>query len=1017
MSSLTKLGLEKGRVTILVMMIAIIAGFLAYMGFSKREDPSITIRTAIIAAQNSGLTLRQLEELVARPIEETARSIPGVSEIRTQLVDGTAILQVDIDDAVSEEDLKRVFDEIRDDVSETQRQMPEGTLGPIVSTDFGDVAIATIAITGSGFSYREIEDAAKALRNRLYALDEITSVAFHGVRSEVITLEIERERLAVVGKMLSRLGSTLQGQNVRLPAGTIVSADMRVPLRVSGDVKSVDDIKSLLVELPSKGLIRLGDLVKVKEEYQDPPSSMVFQNGQPAILIGVEMAKGVDVTKLGPELEKIVEEFRLTQPIGIEATFSTFQPEIVSASVNGALINMGQTFVVVLITMLFFIGWREALVIASIVPFAVSFAFTLMGPFGVELQQVSIAAIIISLGLLVDNGLVIIEDMERRISAGEKRKEAALAAGGQFTIPLLIASTTTVAAFMPLFLLDGTEGEYGYSLGAVVMLMLTGSFLSALYILPNIAVWALPKPSLGHDKVTFFDRIVRVYGQVIGLCLKAPFVVILIGICFVVLGASQMGKVRNQMFPASERPQFLVYMDMPRGTEIMTTRDIALRFSKWLQSHEKVKGVTSFIGTGGPRFVLSLDPADSNSGSAFMVVQTTSVEATGSIMKEARAKVLSDFPEADFRIKQVAMGGREPGIDVEISGPDADKLLHAAKKVQEAFAEAPGIIQNRNDWGNKIFEGHIEVAQDRLRQYGLTTRDFSNTLNGFFDGAQISVFRKGDDLVPIILRGADDDRTSYEAVSNAIVEAGDQPLSIDQLASLRPSLEFSSIRRVNQRRTIKVTTISDTVTSLALYEHIKPMLKELKRDLGSGYEIAIGGEIENSGEVRQKLGSGFPAAVTVMLIALMIQFNSFRRVAITLLSVPLVITGVPFALLGFDQPLSFFGTLGLIALSGIIINNAIVLIDQIDIERRNLPLDDAIQVASQKRFRPILLTSLTTVIGLVPMAANGGALWEPMATLMIGGLGFASLMTLFWVPALYRLFFRGNTEYASIEPA
>ncbi len=1005
MTSLTELGLSRSRVTILVMMLTVAIGLVSYLNFPKREDPAITVRTAIVLAANPGLEQEQLEELVALPLEEVARAIPGVDEVRTQLTNGAAILQVDIADAVPEEDLKRIFDELRDDVAGIASALPEGTQGPVVNSDFGDVAIATIAITGIGFSLPEIEEVAEDLRDRLYAMDGIAAATLFGTQDEVIELRLDRARLASINGTLGAVLAALEGQNVRLPAGSVVNGDARVPLETSGDLSSVAEIEGLLVELPNLGLIRLADVVDVRRTLEEPASAPVFQDGAPAIVVAVEMEDGQDITALGPELRALVEGFVADQPIGIDATFSTFQPEIVEASVNGALINMAQTFAVVLAVMLLFLGWREALVIASIVPFAVSFAFAFMGPFGVELQQVSIAAIIISLGLLVDNGLVIVEDMERRIRAGEAREEAALAAGRQYTMPLLIASITTVSAFLPLFLLDGTEGQYGYSLGVVVMLMLTGSFLSALYLLPRLAVWIIPEPSDKEERRGFFDRLADGYGWLVRGVVRAPLLTLAIVAAIVAGSASQMPRVANQLFPLSERAQMLAYIDLPRGTDIGVTQDVALRLANWLKGQPDVTGTTTYVGSGGPRFVLSLDPADTDPAAAFMIVNTTDFEASTEVIDRARTHIAEAFPEASIRFKRLAMGGREPGVDVQISGPDADVLMAAALEVRAAFATAPGIVQNRHDWGARQLEGRIEIAQDRLREYGLTSRDVSQALEGFFDGQHISTYREGDEMIPIVLRGAPKDRLSYEALANAVIEAEGQVLSLDQFARLVPELEFSTIRRVDQRRMLTVSAISETITAFELLDHVQPAMDALAKELGPAYTINVAGEVENSAEVREKLGGGFPAALTVMLLALMVQFNSFRRVGIILLSVPLVIAGVPLALLSFGQPLSFFGTLGLIALSGIIINNAIVLIDQINVERDTMDRDDAIIKAARKRFRPIVLTSMTTVLGLAPMAIAGGALWEPMATLMMGGLGMASLLALFWVPALYRLFF------------
>ena len=1005
MDVLTRLGLARGRLTVLVMLLALAVGTVSYLGFPKREDPAITVRTAIVTASNPGLTLEQLEELVALPLEEVARAIPGVDEVRTQLTGGAAILQVDLADAVPEADLKRVFDEVRDDMAAVA-DLPDGTRGPVVSTDFGDVAIATVAITGEGFALSEVEDRAKDLRDRLYALPSVAGVSLYGQQSEVITLTLDRARLASIGTTLDPVLAALAGQNVRLEAGSIVNGGTRVPLETTGDLRSVAEIEALLVELPDVGLIRLGDLVDVRREDEEPALRPAYHDGRPAIVLAVEMAEGEDITRVGPELRSLVDAFVTDQPIGIEATFSTFQPDVVEASVNGALVNTAQTFVVVLLVMLVFLGWREALVVASIVPFAVSFAFAFMGPFGVELQQVSIAAIIISLGLLVDNGVVVVEDMQRRIADGAPREDAAMAAGRQYAAPLLIASITTVAAFLPLFLLEGTEGQYGYSLGVVVMLMLAGSFLSALYLLPRLAVWTLPEPKATGSKITLFDRLANAYAGLVRGVVRAPWLAALVVLGLLVAGASRMPGVPQQLFPLSERAQVLAYLDMPKGTDIARTRATALALTDWLDEQPEVTGTTTYVGSGGPRFVLSLDPADVDPASAFAVINATEFEASTALLKRARDHARTSVPEASVRLKRLAMGGREPSVDVEVSGPDADRLLAAAQEVKAAFASAPGIVQNRDDWGAKRLVGTVEIAQDRIREYGLTSRDVSEALAGFFDGRRVSTFREGDDLIPIVLRGAADDRADFEALANAAIEANGQVLALDQIADLTPRAEFATLRRVDQRRTITVAAISDTLTASALADHVRPTLDRLRAELGPAYAIELGGEIENSAEVRTKLGGGLPIAVVVILLALMAQFNSFRRVGITLLCVPLVIAGVGPALLLAGKPLSFFGILGMIALAGIIINNAIVLIDQIDIERDTHPLDEAIVEAARKRFRPILLTSLTTVLGLAPMAIAGGALWEPMATLMMGGLGGAAVLALVWVPALYRMAFR-----------
>ncbi|MES0881483.1 efflux RND transporter permease subunit [Roseibium sp. SCP14] len=1007
MTTLTELGIRHTRVTIFVMLLILIAGTATYVGFPKREDPEVTVRTAIVSAINPGLSLFQLEELVARPLEETARAINGVDEVRTQLISGAAILEIDIETAVPEDEVESVFDDIRDDMKDLTGEMPDGTLGPIVNTDFGDVAIATIAVTGDGFSLRELERATETLRDRLYAVEAISAVTLYGTQDEVIWLEVDRSRLASMGIALQPIINALQNQNVRLPSGSFQSDGSRISLETTGDYTRIVDIENTLVEVAGVGLLRLGDLVNVRRGYADPVERPVYFDGKPAVLAAVEMHTGEDIIAIGEQLKDLVVRFNAEQPWGIEAEFSTYQPEVVDESVSNAMSNMLQTFLVVLLVMFAFLGLRQALVISSIVPIAVAFSFALMPVLGVELQQVSVAAIIISLGMLVDNGVVIIEDMDRRIRQGVERHEAAIAAGSQYTGPLLIASVTTVAAFLPLFMVDGTEGQYGYSLGAVVALMLTGSFIAAIYLLPTLAVWFLPSPGTGQ-KNGVFDRLADGYARVISWGMKVPWLVLMLVLLVGAGSMSQMPKVRQQLFPLSERAQFLIYLDLPKGSDISSTRSEALRLSEWLSDdsiNPEVLNVTTFVGFGGPRFVLTLDPADIDPASAFLVVNTTGYRSSADVVARAEQELASSFPNARARLKRLAMAGREPGIEIEVSGPDADRLLAAAYRIERDLKAVPGLVENQGDWGNREVRGEVHVAQDRAREYNLTSKDISDALEGFFDGLQVSAFREDDRQIPIIVRGQADARDSFEDLSNVVLATPNGMVSLDHVASLRPELEFYSIRRIDQRRTVTVKVVSTDLTAYELVDFIQPTLDTLLQELGPAYRVEIGGEVEQAGDVREKLGGGFPAALTVMLFALIIQFNSFRRVGITFLCIPLVVFGVPLALTLFNQPMSFFGTLGMIALSGIIINNAIVMIDQIDIERQTYSLNEAIVEACRKRIRPILLTSMTTVIGLFPMAYAGGALWEPMATLMAGGLGLASVLTLFYVPTLYRIAF------------
>ncbi len=1009
MNSLTALGLNKARLTILVMIGLVVQGLITYVQMPKRENPAITIRSALVSAQFPGMSPERMEDLVVVPIERKIREIGEVEDIKSLITTGSAVITIVVYDNVPKENLESVFQDLRNRMEEVEQDLPDGTSGPFVNTNYGDVSIATIAVTGEGFSHAEIEDAADDLRTSLYTVEGISKVSLFGVQEERIWLEIDSRKLAAVGVQLNQVLQDLQAQNVVLPAGELDADGVKLILEANGDLKSVDEIGNILTKVEGlSGFVRLKDLMIVRRGYVDPPQKPVFYKGQPAIIASVEMADTEDVQKIGARLEKAVAEFETDQPIGIQYEFSTFQETNVTVSINNALSNVAQTFAVVVLVMLVFLGVRPALIIACIVPFTVMFALLGMSYLGIELQQISIAAAIISLGLLVDNGLVVVEDIQKQISRGEDPNAAALKAGKQFFTPLGVASITTVSAFVPMLILDGVEGEFAFSLGAVVGVMLLGSWLTAIYILPALCVW-FAKRNKPDKQTTGEGLLVRTYGRVINLSLVFAPLIIIGSYLAVVSAGSLFSFTKSEMFPLAERAEYLIYLDMPKGTAISRTTQEARQVEDWLldkQENPEVRDTTVFVGDGGPRFYLALNPADTDPASAFILVNTNSFEGAVSAVARAQDYLLANHPAARFKVKRLSMGGGESGIvEINITGPDAEKLLALADQVEVAFSKVPGIVQNENDWGNKTLKMVINIAQDKARELGVTSEDISNVMDTFFSGTAYSTYREGTDAIPIVVRANENFRDSLEDLANLSIPANGQLISLDQVASFKPVLEYSQLRRENQERQIMISGKSETLAANEVVELLRPSLSEL--DLGPDYELTVGGETENSAEVNELLLAGMPAALTIMLIALVFQFNSARRVLLTFMTIPLVLIGAPVALIITGQPLSFFAILGMISLAGIIINNAIVLIDQIDIDRQSMELREAVVEASKKRVTPILLTSLTTILGLMPMAIAGGALFEPMATLMIGGLTFSSILTLFFVPGGYFLLFGG----------
>jgi multidrug efflux pump subunit AcrB len=1004
---LTRFGLARSRFTIATMISLLVSGVVLYPNFPKREDPVVIIRTAVVSALFPGMAPERMEYLVAIPIERKIRELAEVKDIRTLSTEGSLTIYVDLKDETS--DVNATWQRLRDKMADVKIDLPDGVLGPFVNSDFGDVAIATIAITAEGFSQREIKDVADDFRKILYRLTGIAKVELLGIQDERVWLELDTRKLAAVGVHVDALIKDLQGQNVILPSGNINADGTRILLETSGDFPSVRAIETMLTRVgTTDSLVRLADLVTVRRGYVSPKVKPIYFNGRPAVVLSVVMQPDQDVTQLSRRLRAAARHYEERLPIGYVIDFATYQAEQVRVAVTSAISNVVQTFLVVAALVVLFLGLRAGLIAAMIVPFATMFSIIGMRALGIALEQVSIAAIIIALGLLVDNGVVIVEDIVSRVARGMPAEDAGLASGRQYAFPLLVSSFTTVAAFLPLFLLSGSSGEYAFSLAAVVALTLGGSWITALYILPALTVWLIGSRSLARNEDVSGSQLQRLYASTLSSAIRlSP---IILGACVVLVALSLMlfGRLPKQMFPLSERNQFLVYMNMPDGTDISQTEARALEISKWLADSGENPELAShilYVGDGGPRFYLTLTPVPPDPASAIFLVNTKDYEGAVRAADRAWKYLYAKHPEARFKIKRLAMGSVESGIvDVEISGPDADRLVALGERVRSLFQAAPGIRDNDDDWGNKIIKVVIDIDQDRARQLGVTSEEISQILNTYFTGAAVSVYREQDNLIPIVLRAGAHTSQSLEGLTSATFAKNGGLVPLAQIAKLRPGFDFARIRRKNQERTIIVTGRSAALTAGNLLDSIRPGLQAL--DLAGTYHVKIGGEIEKSRETNQKLGAGIPIALVVMVLAIILQFNSFRRTFLTFMTIPLILIGIPYGLLAAGQPLSFFGTIGIISLAGIIINNAIVLIDQIDIERSNMELREAIVAASQKRLRPILLTSATTVLGLAPMAIAGGALWQPMAVLMMSGLAVASLLTLFFVPAGYFLLFR-----------
>lgn len=1021
MGGITRFALTNSRVTIVFTLLIAIMGVLIYLDYPRREDPSITIREAIVTARFAGMAPTRVEDLITRPIEEAVREIPEVDEIRSDSRTGVSIIHVGVRDEVT--DLDAVWRALRDAMADVAAELPDGVDGPYVNDDVGLTAVASIALWADGFSLSELHDVAEDLRADLYTLDGVRSVEMFGAQDERIYIEMSNARLAEYGVSPGVIVDALRTQNIILPGGVVDASGVNVVIEPSGDFENVDEIADVMFTIPTTGdVARVSDIAEVRRSFVDPPERPVFFNGESAIILAVSVLDGVNSVEFGHRLTRQVEQAENGLPIGYVLEFATFQPELVEAAVAGAVNNLYQTLAIVLVVVMVFLGVRTGLIVGAIVPLSMLLAIIVMRLLDIELQRVSIAAMIIALGLLVDNGIVVAEDIRTRLSAGQSRKDAAAAAGATLALPLLTSSLTTMLAFLPMLLSVGSAGEYTRSLSQVIIIVLSASWLLAMTATPSMCAWFLPAGGGGVQapKAQREERgiAVRIYaGLLRGLLhIRIPFLVLMV-IGLVIAGMLFQG-VPKAFFPESDRNQFLIYLDMPAGASVRETQRVVEGVSRWLDREEdnpEVLSNVAYVGDGGPRFYLSLSPMDPEPHHGFIVVNTASARDVPGLVERTREHISETYPEARGRVKPMWMGPSEAGlVEIRISGPNADHIYERARAVEAAMRAVPGAINVENDWENPILKLRVEVDQARARRAQVTSEEIAMSLSAFLSGSQVTDYREGDAIIPVVIRGDEIDRGGLSALQSIEVFSVARGVNVPllQIANIVPEFQFGRIRRLDQVRTVTVRGVHRRMRASEFAAALQPALDGL--DLERGHEWAWGGEIENSEEAIGRLFSTMPYCLAAIVALLIWQFNSFRRPLIILLTIPLSFIGAVAGLVVMQATFGFMAILGLFSLAGIIINNGIVLIDRIDQERaEGADVRDAIVNAAAARLRPIVMTTVTTVLGLLPLIMFGGALWYGMANVIAFGLAVGTLLTLGVAPVLYSLFFPEPRTQAS----
>ena len=1017
--NITESAIRNNRVTFLTLLMLFVGGVSAYRTLPRAEDPGFIVRTALVQTYFPGASPERVEQLVTDQLEERIQEIPELDFVSSESRTGASLIFVNVRESFTE--MQPIWDDLRRKIDAAATDLPEGIVGPFVNDEFGDVFPIMLTLTGDDFTYRQLKVTADEVRDRLLRVPDVAKVDIYGAQEERIFVEYNNARLAELGLSPIQLRSLLASQNIINPGGTITADKERIALEPSGNFESVDDLRRTVLQLPGRSeLIALEDIADVYRGYIDPPQSVFHSTGSRALGLAVSMREGGNVIDLGDNVAAVLDELLLRYPIGLDFDLVIFQPDAVRSQVNGFVLSLGQAVAIVLAVMLLSLGPRTGLVVASLIPMAILTTLLAMQFFGIGLDQMSIAALIIALGMLVDNAIVMSESIMVQMGQGKKRLQAAVDSANELRVPLLTSSLTTSAAFLPIFLAESSTGEYTASLFKVVTIALLASWLLSLTMMPLLCMLII-RVKTGDQVESFGGGFYRAYrsGLIAALKFRVVSLFVVIGIFALAIFGLQF--VPNIFFPQADNPRMTIELDLPLGTPIERTEAIvdeleAIMRDELLTNAERVEGLTSwstYIGTqGGPRYRLSYNPSQAGSEHASFIVNATSRDAVDAAIGRLEAHCRSHYPDLSWKLWGEQLGPPiEAPVQIRILGDDFDRLFTIVDEVEAYLRAVPGTKNIEDNWGAQTKKLEVNVNQARARRAGVTNQDIAISLQTSFSGLQTTEFREDDKTIPVTLRSVAADRQDIGKLEslNIYAQSTGASVPLKQVADIDVAWEPSKILRRERTRTVTVKSdVSGDVTALAVIGAIDPWIVEQSKNWGAGYRFQYGGEIESSVKANESIGAKLPIAFLIILLLMIIQFNSVRRMSIVLLTIPLGMIGVTSGLLITGASFGFMTFLGVISLAGIIINNAIVLLDRIriEIEENGLTPQQAIIESAQRRLRPILLTTCTTIGGLLPLWFGGGPMWEPMAIAIIFGLLFATLLTLGVVPVLYSFFYR-----------
>jgi multidrug efflux pump subunit AcrB len=991
-----------------LMLVSVAAGVLAFWRLGRSEDPSFVIKTMVVSAAWPGATMDDMLKQVTERLERTLEETPGVDFIRSYTTRGVATIFVNLKQSVPGRDVQAAWQQARNLVGDMRHRLPEGVLGPFINDRFGDTFGIIYGFAADGFSRRELRDAVEEIRSRLLEIPDVSKVEMIGAQDERIYVEFSVRELARLGIDRQAVTAALRSQNAVMPSGAIQTRDERLAVRVSGAFSTEDDIRNINLAVGDR-MVRLADIASIHRGYADPPQPMFRVNGHEAIGLGIAMRDGGDILALGKNIKTVMARVTAGLPHGIEPTLVADQSVTVRDAIADFMTSLWQSVAIILVVSFVALGVRAGLVVAFSIPLTLAIVFALMQVAHIDMQRVSLGALIIALALLVDDAMTTTDATMSRLAIGEPKEKAATFAFSQYAMPMLAGTIVTIAGFVPIGFAASSAGEYTFSLFAVVTMALLVSWFVALVFAPVLGAAILKPPKVAAED---HGVVLAAFRRVLKAAMRARWTTIAGTAAVFALALLALPLVPRQFFPASDRTELLVDLRLPQGASMRASEAVSARFDAVLARDPDIARWSTYVGRGAIRFYLPLNAQLPNEFFSQAVIVARDVKARERLQKRLEALLATDFPGLVTRVSPLELGPPVGWpVQYRISGPDIDRVRAIAMQVAQAVASSPQAKQVGFDWMEPSRELRLKVDQDEARRLGLSTQTLSATLGTMLSGAPVTAVRDDIYLVDVVLRSREDERLALDTLrSMQVATPSGRSVPLSQVVTIDYGQEYPLVWRRDRTNTLTVEAdVLPGVLPETMVTELDPSIAKIRAQLPEGYRVVAGGTVEESGKSQASVVAVVPVMLLIMFTVLMAELRSFGRFAVVLSIAPLGLIGVVVALLLSGKPLGFVALLGVLALIGIITKNAVILIGQIETERADgKSVFEAALDASTMRFRPIMLAAVSTILGMVPIAPT--VFWGPMAFAIMGGLLVATALTLIFLPTLYVACFAPRAE-------